>query len=274
MKGKNTFTKLEISDLRNLIKLRINADRNQQKSIRNKMRNIGFYGKDDFDIVDLQPGDFENLITSGQIKIIGEDLRNDFNSEVKSIQSKNNNSDLSKIPLKEVDINKFIEFKPLSDNEDDIPNKAGNYIVCLNKNSKLPDIGIRFETSKINNLEVIYTGIASKSLRTRDYKQHFNGNNAGRSTLRKSIGSMFKYKQVPRDKNPNTGKTKFSDEDEERLSKWMKENLTLFFFNNDNSASNENILIKKFNPPLNLDKNKNLVNQTFRKELSRLRNIK
>ncbi|OGU41353.1 MAG: hypothetical protein A3K31_17010 [Ignavibacteria bacterium RIFOXYA12_FULL_35_25] len=274
MKGKNTFTKSEIYDLRNLIKLRVKADRNQQKSIRNKMRNIGFYGKDDFDIIDLQPSDFENLITSGQIKIIGEDLSNDFNSEVKPIQSKNNNSDLSKTPGKEVDINKFIEFKPLSDNEDDIPNKAGNYIVCLNNNSKLPDIGIRCETSKINNLEVIYTGIASKSLRTRDYKQHFNGNNAGRSTLRKSIGSMFKYKQVPRDKDPNTGKTKFSDDDEEKLSKWMKENLTLFFFKNDNSASNENTLIDKFNPPLNLDKNKNLVNQTFRKELSRLRNIK
>src|SRR3989339_666872 len=178
MKGKNTFTKSEIYDLRNLIKLRVKADRNQQKSIRNKMRNIGFYGKDDFDIIDLQPSDFENLITSGQIKIIGEDLSNDFNSEVKPIQSKNNNSDLSKTPGKEVDMNKFIEFKPLSDN------------------------------------------------------------------------------------------------DEEKLSKWMKENLTLFFFKNDNSASNENTLIDKFNPPLNLDKNKNLVNQTFRKELSRLRNIK
>lgn len=238
------------------------------------MRNIGFYGKDDFGIIDLQPNDFENLITSGQIKIIGEDVSNNSKSEVKPIPSKNNNSDLSKTPVKEVDLNKFIEFKPLSDNEDEIPNKAGNYIVCLNKNSKLPEIGIQFETAKINNLEVIYTGIASKSLRKRDYKQHFNGNNAGRSTLRKSIGSLFKYKHVPRDKDPNTGKTKFSDDDEEKLSKWMKENLTLFFFKNDNSVSNENFLIAELNPPLNLDKNKNLVNQTFRKELSRLRNIK
>ncbi|MFT4682379.1 MAG: hypothetical protein ACI9YU_002241 [Flavobacteriales bacterium] len=72
MKGKNVFTKSEVEELRGLIKKRINADRTLQKSIRAKMRKLKFYGQDDFGIVDLQPRDFEMLITSGRIKVLGE----------------------------------------------------------------------------------------------------------------------------------------------------------------------------------------------------------
>ena len=160
------------------------------------------------------------------------------------------------------------------DSDKIIPNAPGNYIICLNANSYLPEIGLTCETNIFNKLVVIYTGIASRSLRTRDYRQHFCGNNAGRSTLRKSIGAMLKYKQIPRDKDPNTGKTKFSESDEIKLSEWMKKNLILFYHQNDCPDSYEEFLIAKLNPPLNLDKNKSIVNQTFRKELSRLRNIK
>ena len=73
MKGKDIFTQSEIQDLRNLIKQRIYADRSRQKSIRAKMRRIGFYGQDDFGINDLQPTDFEMLLNSGRLRIVGED---------------------------------------------------------------------------------------------------------------------------------------------------------------------------------------------------------
>ena len=82
MKGKNIFTKSEITELRSLIQKRIRADRSQQKSIRNKMRTIGFYGKDDFNIIDMQPIGFENLILSGRIKILNGS--NDKKTKVKS----------------------------------------------------------------------------------------------------------------------------------------------------------------------------------------------
>lgn len=117
----------------------------------------------------------------------------------------------------------------MTDNEEDIPDSPGNYIVYLNKGSRLPDIGIGYTSQKMKSLEIIYTGVATESLRTRDYQNHFNGNDAGWSTLMKSIGAMFRYRQVPRDKNkPENGKTKLTDKDEEKLSEWMKENLTLF----------------------------------------------
>ena len=48
MKGKSCFTQNEINQLRLLIKKRCNTPSNKQKSIRDAMRAIGFYGRDDF----------------------------------------------------------------------------------------------------------------------------------------------------------------------------------------------------------------------------------
>ena len=165
-------------------------------------------------------------------------------------------------------------FDPKKDNETKVSNSPGNYILCLRENSKLPDVDIVPIMEKFEGLEVIYTGSTSKSLRTRDFKQHFTGNNAGSSTLRKSLGVLFGYQLVPRDKDPNTGKTKFSDIDEQKLTDWMWENLILFFAPSNNYKSNEEELIAYLNPPLNLQKAKNIVNADFRKLVSQLRNKK
>lgn len=70
MKGKNVFTKQEIEELRELIRQRVKADRNAQKRIRDKMRAIGFYGRDDFGIVDMTESDLDMLLESGRIKKI------------------------------------------------------------------------------------------------------------------------------------------------------------------------------------------------------------
>ena len=58
MKGKNTFTTKEISDLKQLIRMRVNADEDDQKKIRRIMRSIGFYGSN-YGIVDCQVSDLE-----------------------------------------------------------------------------------------------------------------------------------------------------------------------------------------------------------------------
>mgnify|MGYP003885950985 CR=1 FL=1 len=117
---------------------------------------------------------------------------------------------------------------------------------------------------------MIYTGIAGKSLRKRDYKQHFKGN-AGGSTLRKSLGVLFGYKQIPRDKAPYSRKTKFGNTNEQELSDWMCDNLIMFFLPTSSFSSIEIKLINHFNPPLNLKGNDNSINSDFRQLLSRLR---
>ena len=263
MEKRTKFTHKEISILESLIKQRIKADRTEQKSIRNKMRKIGFYGSH-FGLSDLQPSDLNNLIRSKRITIVNNQLENNLEHKIKNNEVKKHSSKTSE----ELD---FLIFDPQKNSIDDIPNQPGNYIICLNKKSKLPNIGVEPELTKFKGLEVIYTGIAGTSLRKRDFKQHFKSNNAGTSTLRKSIGSLFGFKKIPRDKDPNTGKTKFKYEDELRLSEWMSANLTLYFIPNYNYNELENELIKKLNPPLNLSKNKSMINQDYRKELSRLR---
>lgn len=125
--------------------------------------------------------------------------------------------------------------------------------------------------TKFEGLNVIYTGIAGGSLRTRDFRQHFKGDNAGRSTLRKSLGVLFGYKLIPRDKDPNTGKTKFNIKDEQELSEWMIANLIMFFLPTADFNSVEIKLINQFNPPLNIKDNHNEINADFRRLLSSLR---
>ncbi len=69
LKGKDLFTELEIENLKNLIKKRIVSTKNQQKHIREQMRNIGFYGRDDWGIYDLQLSNFEELLINKKIQI-------------------------------------------------------------------------------------------------------------------------------------------------------------------------------------------------------------
>lgn len=72
MKGTNVFTKSEINELRELIRQRVKADRSKQKGIRDKMRAIGFYGRDDFDIVDMTVEKFDKLIADERIIVTDE----------------------------------------------------------------------------------------------------------------------------------------------------------------------------------------------------------
>ena len=69
MKGKNVFKSSEIKQLQELISLRVKATPDKQKGIRQKMRNIGFYGGDDFGITDMTLEKFQKLIECGKITI-------------------------------------------------------------------------------------------------------------------------------------------------------------------------------------------------------------
>ena len=69
MKGKNEFTQIEINEIMDLIRQRCLADSYEQKNIRNKMRRIGFYGRDDFGIFDMTEEKFYRLIESKKIII-------------------------------------------------------------------------------------------------------------------------------------------------------------------------------------------------------------
>ncbi len=155
----------------------------------------------------------------------------------------------------------------------EIPDEPGVYIIVLKNGSSVPKVDIDCEYCKIFDKEVIYVGITSRSLQKRDYIQHFNGN-AGSSTFRKSLGSLFGFKKIPRSLNRDDGKTKFNEKDENFISSWMKNNLEFYYLVDKNYAAIEIFLIDKLNPPLNISKNYNEINSDFRKLLSQLRSKK
>ena len=165
-------------------------------------------------------------------------------------------------------------FNPDYDSSNKISDSPGIYVICLKSGCYLPEVSVKPELKQFDGLEVIYVGISSKSLRGRDYRQHFNGNNAGRSTLRKSLGILHGFQQVPRDKDPNTGKTKFADADEIKLSEWMRNNLVMYSLATAEYGKLEEDLIRYFNPPLNLKGNYSVINKDFRSLVSQLRSNK
>ena len=168
----------------------------------------------------------------------------------------------------------FKLFDPMTMDSNTLPNVAGNYVFLLRKGSQLPKVDIEPKIPEVtldgNTYQAIYTGIASESLRQRVYRTHFVGNNASRSTLRKSIGSLFGYDLIPR-KEGDLKHKKFKPADEEKLTEWMMSNLLLAFVENADPESMEDKLIAELNPPLNLEKKHNKVNAEFRALLSKLR---
>ena len=77
------------------------------------------------------------------------------------------------------------------------------------------------------------------------------------STLRKTLGSLFGYQKIPRDKNYQINKkTKFGAEDENCLTAWMERNLLFAYLANDKSKELESFLIDSLLPPLNVEGSK------------------
>ncbi|MBU3109807.1 GIY-YIG nuclease family protein [Clostridium gasigenes] len=156
-----------------------------------------------------------------------------------------------------------------------LPDSAGAYLICAKGVNVLPERMKQLEYKFVNELPVIYVGIAGrptsrvKSLRNRDFKNHFNGT-ARTSTLRKSIGILFGFEKEFENPNNNL-KYKFTNRHEDQLSKWMKDNLVMNFVAIDNPMEFELYIIKTYEPPLNLKDNKSERNKVFRKELSILR---
>ena len=168
----------------------------------------------------------------------------------------------------------FASFNPLTDAGKSIPAVPGNYLVTIRDIKALPTLGYKLVTQPFRGQELIYTGITEGSLYRRIWKNHI-GSHAGSSTLRLTLGCLFGYTLIPRDKkNPNNGHVRFNTDDERDLRRWMKENLIFHYMPNGVPKALETELIARFNPPLNLLENDNPMNRDFLTTISALRGQK
>ncbi|WP_336775701.1 GIY-YIG nuclease family protein [Paenibacillus sp. MMO-58] len=159
-------------------------------------------------------------------------------------------------------------FDPRNDDPKQLPNVKGLYMITAGSEDHLPECMRGLKYSRLLDRLIIYIGISNKSLRARDYRQHFNGNARG-STLRKSLGSLMQLTKLRADQFPS--KYKFEKEDEAKLSRWMRDNLFLHYCASESPDDIEKVLIRDFNPPLNLKDNNSEANLDFRRLLKELR---
>lgn len=190
MKGKDKFTSAEILELRELIAERQNASRNYQKQLRNRMRKIGFFGRDDWGIIDCTLEDLDELIDTERIKII-----NKITSTIITDKSKSKNAIINQEINKNIDSNwinridfgkieslknegfyGFVSVKSLLNNHSQIPTTRGVYMVLrtimdepifLEKGSSGyfkgtdPNVAIKILQEKwVYNTPVVYIGKA------------------------------------------------------------------------------------------------------------------
>lgn len=163
----------------------------------------------------------------------------------------------------------YIKVDPMTDDIQMMAsmNYHGVYLICFRKLENVPTQMRLLEYSRFNEYYVIYAGKSSRGFKERDYRNHFRGS-ARNSTLRKSIGVLM---NLERYYYPNN-KYRFQSSEEEKLSKWMKENLIVFYKITNNIENEEKLLIENYYPPLNIQLNQAVQNQTFRNELKVLRN--
>ncbi|MEG0662582.1 MAG: hypothetical protein RR472_04825, partial [Anaerovoracaceae bacterium] len=182
--------------------------------------------------------------------------------------------------ITELLLNKLNTFDPMKDSPESIPDEEGLYFMVLREEDALAT-WIRqavpgYTMELFNGKPLLYLGISGRGLRKRDYKNHFTGN-VRNSTLRKSIGALrFNLEdRAYRDEK----KGKFKGEKEAEISRFMKENLVMYYVTkrqlNDGALRKiEKLFIEFCQPLLNLKENYNQRNKEFRKELNALRTSK
>ena len=156
-------------------------------------------------------------------------------------------------------LHQFPLFDPAKGQRAELPAVEGNYLVVLKAGCNIPDVLGNFKYTEVSlcgeDYRVLYTGIAS-DLKRRIWTNHLHGN-GGNSTLRKTLGSLFGYQKIARDKNyPINKKTKFGAEDENSLTAWMERHLLFAYLANDKSKELEFFLIDSLLPPLNVESSK------------------
>ena len=137
----------------------------------------------------------------------------------------------------------FEEYDPLVDEPESIPEEAGSYIVVCREEGE--GFGLMAgEPQEFEGQDAIYVG-SSDNLR--EVADLFKGN-AIQTPLRLVIGALH-YLNPVKTKAGN----RFSAEDERRLSKWMKENLLVYWQANPDHEKVTKLLLDELDPALNFD---------------------
>ena len=148
------------------------------------------------------------------------------------------------------------KYKSVSDlRASEITDTPGLYAIRIKDVNKLP-LAFSVELTKRGH-NLLYIGIASKSLRERLWKQELNHQKP--ATFFRSIGAMLGFRPVKGSLfGKNTRNYKFDTESTEKIRCWMKENLLVnYYVISDNLENVEKQLIYDYKPIVNIENNPN-----------------
>ena len=135
-----------------------------------------------------------------------------------------------------------------------VPKKPGLYCIRIKDTYALPE-PFRTELTKREH-NIIYIGIASKSLHKRMLNQELRAN--GHGTFFRSLGAVLGYKPPFNSLSDKKNKRnyKFSSSDEKEIINWINQNLLVNWISQKTDLEKlETILLKKYQPILNIAKN-------------------
>jgi hypothetical protein len=267
--GRSTFTRSDLEQIRRLIREKQTADRDRQKSIRARLRSMGFRISDFADYSGFVESDLDDLIARGTITVIKDEARD----RSPTAPSPPPGETLSwpgspaRTPVREgEELTRFARDAlrglarkaPLEQTERRVPARPGLYAIYGDADT-WRELGLGDPPDE----RPLYIGKAEDSLVSRDLATHFGNGRTGSSTVRRSFAALLRepLQLAARPRNPerperfaNYG---LSPEHDERLTAWMREKLELAVWPKPEDCEFallqvEIALLAQLLPPLNL----------------------
>jgi len=156
-----------------------------------------------------------------------------------------------------------------------VPIESGIYCFRINDSSALPRLFEKELKNRIHN--IIYIGIATKSLRKRMLNQELRAK--GHGTFFRSIGAVLGFRPTKNSltRKKNKRNYKFSEKDEAKIIDWINNNILVNWLKLDSGFENiETTLLQNHHPLLNISKNPNAMPELsgLRKECVEIANGK
>ena len=145
-------------------------------------------------------------------------------------------------------------FKSAGSIDNLVPHNSGLYCIRISDINKLPKPFNTFLADRQHN--IIYIGIATESLNKRFLNQELRAN--GHGTFFRSIGAVLGHRPPKGSLTTKANKRnyKFSPTDEQKIIKWINDNLQVNWVEFRGDFENfETELITKYRPLINLAKN-------------------
>ena len=155
-----------------------------------------------------------------------------------------------------------------------IPDEPGLYCIRIASVDQLPKTFDDHLKDRKHN--IVYIGIASKSLRTRFLNQELRAN--GHGTFFRSIGAILGFRPEKGSLLTKSNKKnyKFKSIDEQKIISWINSNLLVNWITlNENFEEIETIIIRRHLPLINIAKNPQALRElrNLRAECMRIANI-